>query len=154
MRKYTLTSTCNSVQNVPITRLLQVFFCGFKPLLHSRKHETCVIQLFNLVGDGDGEADGGALCQSRVTHGLVQPFARLYNGSWVFSAMDGNIPVSLQCPGNKTIPTSLFGFGVITLMEGCSLSSEEFLYPPTFAGYSDIALALDPVFQVCIVHTI
>ena len=68
--------------------------------------------------------------------------------------MDGNIPVSLQCPGNKTIPTSLFGFGVITLMEGCSLSSEEFLYPPTFAGYSDIALALDPVFQVCIVYTI
>ena len=53
------------------------------------------------------------------------------------------------CNGSyRTVPTSLFGFGVITLVEGCSLSSEEFLYPPTFAGYSDISLALDPVFQV------
>jgi hypothetical protein len=33
-------------------------------------------------------------------------------------------------------------------MEGCSLSSEEFLYPATFAGFSDISLALEPVFQV------
>ena len=35
------------------------------------------------------------------------------------------------------------GFGVINLMEGCTLSSLEYLYPHTFSGYSDVNLALE-----------
>ena len=33
----------------------------------------------------------GAMCQSRLTHGLVQPFTRLYNGSWVFAALNQQV---------------------------------------------------------------
>ncbi|XP_023336352.1 uncharacterized protein LOC111707463 isoform X2 [Eurytemora carolleeae] len=113
----------------------QNFFCGFKPLLQSSKHQTCVVQLFNVEGDG-------AMCQSKVTHGLVQPFNRLYNGSWVFAALSSQVPVVLMCP-NSTTPTSLLGFGVINLMEGCTLSSLEYLYPHTFSGYSDVNLSLE-----------
>jgi len=113
----------------------QQFFCGFGPLLQSRKSASCVIQLFNVD-------DEGALCQSRLTHGLVQPFTRLYNGSWVFAALNQQVPVVMNCP-NTTIPTSLLGFGVINLMEGCTLTSEEFLYPHTFSGYSDVAMSFE-----------
>ena len=31
------------------------------------------------------------MCQSRLTHGLVQPFTRLYNGSWVFAALNQQV---------------------------------------------------------------
>ena len=31
------------------------------------------------------------MCQSKVTHGLVQPFNRLYNGSWVFAALNAQV---------------------------------------------------------------
>lgn len=82
------------------------------------------------------------MCQSRLTHGLVQPFTRLYNGSWVFAALNQQVPVVMNCP-NTTIPTSLLGFGVINLMEGCTLTSEEYLYPHTFAGYSDVSMSFE-----------
>ena len=113
----------------------QQFFCGFGPLLQSQKSASCVIQLFNVDGDG-------AMCQSRLTHGLVQPFTRLYNGSWVFAALNQQVPVVMNCP-NTTIPTSLLGFGVINLMEGCTLTSEEYLYPHTFTGYSDVSMSFE-----------
>jgi len=113
----------------------QQFFCGFGPLLQSKKSASCVIQLFNVDGGGD-------MCQSRLTHGLVQPFTRLYNGSWVFAALNQQVPVVMNCP-NTTIPTSLLGFGVINLMEGCTLTSEEYLYPHTFTGYSDVSMSFE-----------
>jgi len=113
----------------------QQFFCGFGPLLQSKKSSSCVIQLFNVDGGGD-------MCQSRLTHGLVQPFTRLYNGSWVFAALNQQVPVVMNCP-NTTIPTSLLGFGVINLMEGCTLTSEEYLYPHTFAGFSDVSMSFE-----------
>ena len=70
--------------------------------------------------------------------------SRLYNGSWVFAALSSQVPktnyrrppsscaiitdhdfakkvpVEMHCP-QSTIPTSLLGFGVINLMEGCTL---------------------------------
>lgn len=113
----------------------QQFFCGFGPLLQSKKSASCVIQLFNVDSGGD-------MCQSRLTHGLVQPFTRLYNGSWVFAALNQQVPVVMNCP-NTTIPTSLLGFGVINLMEGCTLTSDEYLYPHTFAGYSDVSMSFE-----------
>jgi len=113
----------------------QQFFCGFGPMLQSKKSASCVIQLFNVDGEGH-------MCQSRLTHGLVQPFTRLYNGSWVFAALNQQVPVVMRCP-NATIPTSLLGFGVINLMEGCTLTSEEYLYPHTFTGYSDVSMSFD-----------
>ena len=64
---------------------------------------------------------------------MVQPFSRLYNGSWVFSAISENVQVTLQCPDGN-IPTSLMGFGIVGLAEGCTISNEEFWYPHTFAG--------------------
>jgi len=81
------------------------------------------------------------MCQSRLTHGLVQPFTRLYNGSWVFAALNQQVPVVMNCP-NTTIPTSLLGFGVINLMEGCTLTSEEYLYPH-ISGYSDVSMSFE-----------
>ena len=42
--------------------------------------------LDHLLIQGDG-----AMCQSKVTHGLVQPFNRLYNGSWVFAALSSQV---------------------------------------------------------------
>ena len=111
----------------------QQFYCGFGPLLQSQRSPSCEIQLFNVEGEG-------AMCQSRLTHGLVQvqtthhqydvsintnmqPFTRLYNGSWVFAALNTQVPVMMNCP-NSSIPTSLLGFGVINLLPGCTLSSE------------------------------
>ena len=134
----------------------QQFFCGFGPLLASKKSPNCAIQLFNVEGDG-------AMCQSRLTHGLVQPFTRLYNGSWVFAALNqqvcfsaivslgmnqtsrqlnsySQVPVLMNCP-NSSVPTSLLGFGVINLPDGCTLTSDDYYYPHTFAGFSDMALS-------------
>ena len=111
----------------------QQFFCGFGPLLASKKSPNCAIQLFNVEGDG-------AMCQSRLTHGLVQPFTRLYNGSWVFAALNqqvcfsaivslgmnqtsrqlncySQVPVLMNCP-SSSVPTSLLGFDVINLPDG------------------------------------
>lgn len=113
----------------------QQFFCGFGPLLRSNKAASCVIQLFNVDGEG-------AMCQSRLTHGLVQPFTRLYNGSWVFAALSAQVPVEMHCP-QSTIPTSLLGFGVINLMEGCTLSSTDFHYPHTFTSFTDVELSFN-----------
>ena len=111
----------------------QQFFCGFGPLLQSKKSPSCVIQLFNVEGDG-------AMCQSRLTHGLVQPFTRLYNGSWVFAALNQQVPVLMNCP-NSSIPTSLLGFGVINLPDGCTLTSDDYYYPHTFSGVSDMQIS-------------
>lgn len=80
------------------------------------------------------------MCQSRLTHGLVQPFTRLYNGSWVFAALSSQVPVEMHCP-QSTIPTSLLGFGVINLMEGCTLSSADFHYPHTFTSYTSVDIS-------------
>ena len=119
----------------------QQFFCGFGPLLQSKKSPSCVIQLFNVEGDG-------AMCQSRLTHGLVQPFTRLYNGSWVFAALNQQVPVLMNCQ-NSSIPTSLLGFGVINLPDGCTLTSDDYYYPHTFNGVSDmqISFKLDTEFD-------
>ena len=85
------------------------------------------------------------MCQSRLTHGLVKPFTRLYNGSWVFAALNQQVPVLMNCP-NSTVPTSLLGFGVINLPEGCTLTSDDYYYPHTFTGFSDLEMSfrLDP----------
>jgi len=56
--------------------------------------------------------------------------------------LNQQVPVVMRCP-NATIPTSLLGFGVINLMEGCTLTSEEYLYPHTFTGYSDVSMSFD-----------
>ena len=72
--------------------------------------------------------------------GMVQPFSRLYNGSWVFSAISENVQVTLQCPDGN-IPTSLMGFGIVGLAEGCTISNEEFWYPHTFAGSMQLNLS-------------
>jgi len=111
----------------------QQFFCGFGPLLQSKKSPNCAIQLFNVEGDG-------AMCQSRLTHGLVQPFTRLYNGSWVFAALNQQVPVLMNCP-NSSIPTSLLGFGVINLPDGCTLTSDDYYYPHTFSGFTDMTMS-------------
>ena len=71
---------------------------------------------------------------------MVQPFSRLYNGSWVFSAISENVQVTLQCPDGN-IPTSLMGFGIVGLAEGCTISNEEFWYPHTFAGSMQLNLS-------------
>ena len=125
----------------------QQFFCGFGPLLRSKKSPNCAIQLFNVEGDG-------AMCQSRLTHGLVQPFTRLYNGSWVFAALNQQVPVLMNCP-NSTVPTSLLGFGVINLPEGCTLTSDDYYYPHTFTGFSDLEMSfrLEPEEAEAGLHT-
>ena len=67
----------------------------------------------------------------------------------------------MNCP-NSSVPTSLLGFGesanhkrvflldsqslisisgVINLPDGCTLTSEDYYYPHTFAGFSDMALS-------------
>ena len=35
------------------------------------------------------------------------------------------------------------GFGVINLLEGCTLSADDYMYPHTFTGFSDIDLAIE-----------
>uniref|UniRef100_A0A0K2TW19 Uncharacterized protein n=1 Tax=Lepeophtheirus salmonis TaxID=72036 RepID=A0A0K2TW19_LEPSM len=102
------------------------FYCNLGPMLKSEKSHSCVMSLFK------GNTDT-ALCQSRLKHGLVAPFNRLYNGSWIFSALIEQVPVLLKCPDGNT-PTGLIGFGVIHLAEGCSISSREYFYPDTFSG--------------------
>ena len=41
------------------------------------------------------------MCQSKVTHGLVQPFERLYNGSWVFAALNAQVTFLNYFPETK-----------------------------------------------------
>lgn len=48
----------------------------------------------------------------------------------------------MHCP-RSTIPTSLLGFGVINLMEGCTLSSTDFHYPHTFTSFTDVELSFN-----------
>ena len=102
------------------------FYCGLPPLLDATTTRSCVMQLYQ--GRSSSE-----WCQSKLIYGMVQPFSRLYNGSWVFSAISENVQVTLQCPDGN-IPTSLMGFGIVGLAEGCTISNEEFWYPHTFAG--------------------
>ena len=68
---------------------------------------------------------------------LFETLFRLYNGSWVFSAISENVQVTLQCPDGN-IPTSLMGFGIVGLAEGCTISNDEFWYPHTFAGAMEL----------------
>ena len=72
-----------------------------------------------------------AWCQSKLRHGLVQPFTRLYNGSWIFSALSDRIGVILKCPDGQT-PTALMGFGVINLAEGCTITRCDRIVPNFF----------------------
>ena len=107
------------------------FYCGFSPMLHADESaRSCVMQLYQGVEDP-------AWCQSKLRHGLVQPFTRLYNGSWIFSALGDRIGVILKCPDGQT-PTALMGFGVINLAEGCTITSHDFWYPHTFKGVVDV----------------
>ena len=108
------------------------FYCGLPPLLDATTTRSCVMQLYQ--GRTSSE-----WCQSKLIYGMVQPFSRLYNGSWVFSALSENVQVTLQCPDGN-IPTSLMGFGIVGLAEGCTISNEEFWYPHTFAGAMQLQL--------------
>ena len=45
----------------------------------------------------------------------------------------------MNCP-NNSVPTSLLGFGVINLPDGCTLTSDDYYYPHTFAGYTDLSM--------------
>merc|ERR1712223_1279097 len=109
------------------------FYCGLPPLLDATTTRSCVMQLYQ--GRVSSE-----WCQSKLIYGMVQPFSRLYNGSWVFSALSENVQVTLQCPDGN-IPTSLMGFGIVGLAEGCTISDEEFWYPHTFAGSMQLSLS-------------
>ena len=109
------------------------FYCGLPPLLDATTTRSCVMQLYQ--GRSSSE-----WCQSKLIYGMVQPFSRLYNGSWVFSAISENVQVTLQCPDGN-IPTSLMGFGIVGLAEGCTISNEEFWYPHTFAGAMQLNLS-------------
>jgi hypothetical protein len=80
-----------------------------------------------------------AWCQTRLRHGLVQPYTRLYNGSWVYSALNEQVSVVLECPDGKS-PTELTGFGVISLAQGCTITSEEFWYAHTYAGMMETSI--------------
>ena len=93
---------------------------------------SCVMQLYQ-------GTDDPTWCQSRLRHGLIQPFTRLYIGSWIFAALHERFNVELQCP-DSTTPTSLMGFGVISLAEGCTISSHEFWYPHTLTGVIDVKI--------------
>ena len=93
---------------------------------------SCVMQLYQ--GDQDP-----TWCQTRLRHGLIQPFTRLYNGSWIFAALHERFNVELQCP-DSTTPTSLMGFGVISLADGCTITSHEFWYPHTLTGVINVNL--------------
>ena len=93
---------------------------------------SCVMQLYQGTEDP-------TWCQSRLRHGLIQPFTRLYNGSWIFAALHERFNVELECPDSKT-PTSLMGFGVISLADGCTITSHEFWYPHTLTGVIDVKL--------------
>ena len=108
------------------------FYCGLQPMLRADKARSCVMQLYQ------GQPDP-TWCQSRLKHGLVQPFARLYNGSWIFAALTDPVPVVLECPDGRT-PTALAGFGVIHLQEGCTITSEEFWYAHTHAGLMEVGI--------------
>ena len=108
------------------------FYCGLPPLLDATTTRSCVMQLYQ--GRTSSE-----WCQSKLIYGMVQPFSRLYNGSWVFSALSENVQVTLQCPDGN-IPTSLMGFGIVGLAEGCTISNEEFWYPHTFAGAMQLSM--------------
>lgn len=108
------------------------FYCGLPPLLDATTSRSCVMQLYQ--GRSSSE-----WCQSKIIYGMVQPFSRLYNGSWVFSAVTENVQVTLQCPDGN-IPTSLMGFGIVGLADGCTISNDEFWYPHTFAGAMQLNL--------------
>ena len=109
------------------------FYCGFGPmLLADNSARSCVMQLYQGIVDPPW-------CQTKLRDTLVQPFTRLYNGSWIFSALNERVSVVLKCPDGET-PTGLMGFGVINLAEGCTITSHDFWYPHTFAGVIDINL--------------
>ena len=93
---------------------------------------SCVMQLYQGTEDP-------TWCQTRLRHGLIQPFTRLYNGSWIFAALHERFNVELQCP-DSTTPTSLMGFGVISLADGCTITSHEFWYPHTLTGVINVHL--------------
>ena len=93
---------------------------------------SCVMQLYQGTEDP-------TWCQSRLRHGLIQPFTRLYNGSWIFAALHDRFNVELICP-DATTPTSLMGFGVISLADGCTITSHEFWYPHTLTGVISVNL--------------
>lgn len=111
----------------------QHFYCGLKPMLRGQEARSCVMQLYQ------GQSDP-TWCQSRLRHGLVQPFERLYNGSWIFSALHEQITVNIACPDGHETMTPLSGFGVIGMAEGCTVTSKEFRYPHTFTGSITINL--------------
>ena len=46
----------------------------------------------------------------------------------------------LECPDGRQ-PTALVGFGVISLKEGCTITSREFHYPHTFRGIVEISIS-------------
>ena len=109
------------------------FYCGFGPMLRAdNSARSCVMQLYQGFEDP-------TWCQSRLRHGLVQPFTRLYNGSWIFAALHEKFPVNLRCPDGTT-RTGLVGFGVISLAEGCTITSHGFWYPHTFKGVIEVNL--------------
>ena len=67
----------------------QQFYCGLDPMLRADRARSCVMQLYQ------GQSDP-AWCQSRLKHGLVQPYTRLYNGSWVFSALQEQVSLDID----------------------------------------------------------
>ena len=44
-------------------------------------------------------------------------------------------------PADGRQPTALVGFGVISLKEGCTITSREFHYPHTFRGIVEISIS-------------
>eukprot|EP00094_Tigriopus_californicus_P014484 TCALIF_14079-PA protein Name:"Protein of unknown function" AED:0.36 eAED:0.36 QI:0/1/0/1/1/1/2/0/558 len=115
------------------------FYCGLQPMLRADMARSCVMQLYQGLPDP-------AWCQSRLKHGLVQPFTRLYNGSWIFAALNDQVLVRLECP-EETTPTGLVGFGVIHLAEGCTITSDEFWYAHTQAGMMEINIRFGKEFD-------
>lgn len=115
------------------------FYCGLQPMLRADMARSCVMQLYQGLPDP-------AWCQSRLKHGLVQPFTRLYNGSWIFAALNDQVPVRLECPEEVT-PTGLVGFGVIHLAEGCTITSDEFWYAHTQSRMMEINIRFGKEFD-------
>ena len=112
----------------------QQFFCGLSPLLRADAARSCVMQLLRGVLDP-------AWCQTRLAHGPVQPFSRLYNGSWVYSALASEpVHAFIECPGKDAVATELKGFGVFGLDEGCTMTSPDFKYSHTHAGRVEVSV--------------
>ena len=58
----------------------------------------------------------------------------------LYSILSFQISVMLECPDGRQ-PTALVGFGVISLKEGCTITSREFHYPHTFRGIVEISIS-------------